>query len=267
VQIAAVRGEVTCHVAILEADGLEAVALVDEGGGENLAFAQESTIAVNLFVHQQEAIALANVQHEVDVPAKDVGELHDHRVAQPGLFAGHEQRRVDHALSLGDLGHDLPPLDIDRQLTAGIAHQQVARLVDGIAHFAQFAVAVGAEVEDVARANAREPPGVAVQREDTMQQRDAEALLAEDRVERLARTHRDAVPGVECRIPAEELLLGQQQADGLGVHQTLRRAGGFEHADQQTRHDQRQAHDRQLAPGQPMRFVGDLIADYSDQAR
>ncbi len=104
--VAPVRGEIAGVLPVIEADRLEALALVDEGRGQDLALPQKLAFAVEFFVHQHEAIALADVEHEIDVPAKDIGQFHDHGVAEPGLLAGDEQRGIDDPFCLGDFRGD-----------------------------------------------------------------------------------------------------------------------------------------------------------------
>jgi hypothetical protein len=66
---------------------------IDELGSQYLAVMKVLAVLVDLLVHGREAVALADVEHEVDIPGEDIGELQRHVVRDIGRFGGLKQRR------------------------------------------------------------------------------------------------------------------------------------------------------------------------------
>ena len=87
---AVVFGAVAFRVGV--ADGAVDLAVVDELGGENFTVLDLFTVTVDLLVMQLEAVALANIQRKIDVPAEDAGQLHDDVFGDVGFVGRHEQR-------------------------------------------------------------------------------------------------------------------------------------------------------------------------------
>jgi len=74
--ITPVRREVIGNVTLFEPDRLVALALVDEGGGQNTSDTQILAFPVEFFT------AFTDLSSQNRIPAKDIGQLHDHRIAR-----------------------------------------------------------------------------------------------------------------------------------------------------------------------------------------
>ena len=168
--------------------------------------------------------------------------------------------------------------DLGRKPRLLVADEEVARLIQRVAHAFQGAVVVALEIEHVARADFRQPAGVFAQGQDFVQQRDAEALLAENAVQGLAAPDRHALPGDGFRRRRRDGLLhlfrnGGRRADGNRQFVDFGRHGGrfftasLEQADQYSGHRQRHAEHGQLTAGQPVLVVLDPVLDSVDEAR
>ena len=175
------------------ADRGVALALVDEGGGDDVAVAQALAFAVEVVVDHAEAVAFAQVLGEVDVVAERVGELEHHRVAQAGLFAGIEQRARDHAV--GDVGATFDRA-FHRRFGDAVAvevQHHAGRVVALETHRLEHAV-VDVESEFLAGTDAAQCGGVVLRIERALQVGRAKAFLAEDVRQRLAGAHADDAP-------------------------------------------------------------------------
>ena len=126
------------------------LAVVHELGRQHLAIAKILSVLEDLFVHGREAVALADVEHEVDVPGKDIGELQCHRVGDVGRTRRLKQRRID-----GGPGRAHPGLHrvIDHLgLEAAVLEHDVEglRLADLAGEFLDVAISVR-ELDRIAR--------------------------------------------------------------------------------------------------------------------
>ena len=72
--------------ACVEANGAVQLAVVDELGSEQLAVARIFPILVNLFVDGSEAVSLANVEYEVDIPGEHGREFQGDGIGNIGRF-------------------------------------------------------------------------------------------------------------------------------------------------------------------------------------
>ena len=72
--------------------------LIHEFHGENVAFAQGFAILADLLVGDAKAIAGLDVEHEVDIPLKNVGDTQRRVVTQTGVGCRLEQGAADRSL-------------------------------------------------------------------------------------------------------------------------------------------------------------------------
>ena len=82
---------------LLEPDGFMGFAVVDELGAQYAAIAQRFTVGFQGFVDYGETITLAQCTAKVDVPGKQFGDLHSHRVGYVGRIGGGKQRALNDA--------------------------------------------------------------------------------------------------------------------------------------------------------------------------
>jgi hypothetical protein len=62
--------------------------LIDKSGSQNVAIADEFAIQIMLLVQSEKLISRSYVQHEIDVPLKDLGESHSEIVRESNGLAG-----------------------------------------------------------------------------------------------------------------------------------------------------------------------------------
>ncbi len=195
------------------AHGAQRVALVHELGGEDVAGAQLLAVLVQVLVDHRVAVADADVLHEVDVVAEDVGQLDDELVRQPGGDAGLVQRISDAAHRVGRA-----VLDLGRQRNAleagiGAADLQRARLVERQRQFLQSLRPL-AQVQHVTGAQSLEALAVAAEAREFHPIGNRQALRVEDARQRVSRLHGDADP--RARRRRREHFGHLDRVDGFG---------------------------------------------------
>ena len=91
---------VVADAAVLVHEAHRAINLsaVHELGRQHLPVAQIFAVLIDLFVDRGELIALADIEHEVDVPGEDLGELESHGIGHLGRLGRLEQRGIDGGL-------------------------------------------------------------------------------------------------------------------------------------------------------------------------
>ena len=176
------------------AERREALAAVDEGGGDDVAVVHAFAFAVDVVVDDGEAVALAQVLREVDVVTERGGEFQHHHVVQAGLVARFEQRVFDHAVC-----------DVRAAFDAAFLHRLAKAAVDDgfgdarlfvavEAQRFQRAVAAACEREFLARTDVAQRIRIGAVVGELLQIARADALLTEDVAHGLAGTHRDRRP-------------------------------------------------------------------------
>ena len=148
-----------------EVDGLQRTValLVLHGDDPRVAQGRFAVDFVGLLVDDLQAVAAADVALEVDVPGKDVGQLHDHAVTQPHL----PRRQIQ---AVGNRAAELVGPRAVGALDAGLqealvgAARDVQRLqrAQGVGQGDQAGVVVDHEVEGLARAQRAQPAGIAI---------------------------------------------------------------------------------------------------------
>ena len=93
-RIAKPVGRVVAALAVIRNEAHRAIhlAVVHELGGQHFAIAKILSVLEDLLVHGGESVALADVEHEVDIPGKDVGKFQRHRVGDVGRAGSLKQR-------------------------------------------------------------------------------------------------------------------------------------------------------------------------------
>ena len=71
------------------------LAVIDEFGSQDFAVAQILAVLVDLFVNRREMVAGADIEHEIDVPGKNIGEFERHRLGDRGALGSLKQRGID----------------------------------------------------------------------------------------------------------------------------------------------------------------------------
>lgn len=81
------------------------LATVGEAGSQDIAGTYALTFHSLLFINDLEAVALADVEREIDVISEDIGQIHRQVVAEAGALGCEEQAAID--LAAGVDGTDL----------------------------------------------------------------------------------------------------------------------------------------------------------------
>ena len=66
--------------------------IVNEFGSEDIADAQRLAVLKHFFINHGEAVALLDIEYEVDVVLKNVGQIEGNAITEPGRVGGLEQR-------------------------------------------------------------------------------------------------------------------------------------------------------------------------------
>src|SRR5690606_26211480 len=137
-----------------EAHGAQPASRIDELGGENAAVGDLLAVTPELLVDDPELVAFADVEREVDVPAKDAGDVHDQLVGQAGVVAGLVKGRANRVA--GDLDDALDrQFDFAREEAALLAnHFQPLLASRRRGQSDDLAVLLGADLYHVARMQA-----------------------------------------------------------------------------------------------------------------
>ncbi len=121
-----VVAEVAVGLAVCETDRAVHRALVHELDGEQVALAEARAVLAQFLVDHAEAVARLDVEHEVDIPAEDVGDPQRQRVAEAGIAGSLEQRITDDGLA--DADRALQRVDDHRALETAFVTSHLQRL-------------------------------------------------------------------------------------------------------------------------------------------
>ena len=176
------------------AHGAVGLALVGEFGGDDAAFAQVATVAVELLVEDAEAVALADVQGEVDVPAEDLRQFHGQAVGKTGLLRGLEQGAADGGAGGGEPGvhRQFDELGVEAAVFPP-AHLKAPALVGAVDQGLQAAVAAQ-DLQFVAGHEARQAAGRSSGVEERLHLAGTEAETPEDVVQGVAGADGNVLP-------------------------------------------------------------------------
>ena len=133
------------------AHGAVHIAVVHEFGSKDVAVLDLLTIAIDLFIQHLEAVSLADVQREIDVPAENAGQLHDDVIRNARIIRGEKQRGVYRALCVSGAGFRFHRM-LDRSKLVVLAlDQQIGIGTNFVAQCLQAAAIVGEYTDGVIR--------------------------------------------------------------------------------------------------------------------
>ena len=149
-----VVGHVTFLVLVTE--GIEGLAAVGKGGGEDGAVAVLFAIQVEFFVDDVECVTLARVLHEVDDAAENIGQVQDQGIGEPGVLACHEQGRGNLGTDPGFMQFGLAKLPLCCKAGVGAPVGNGLQRRDDVPHSLQGTVACGFKGDDLPRVDSRQ---------------------------------------------------------------------------------------------------------------
>ena len=132
-------------------DGAVDAPVADELGRENDAVADLLAAPVFFLVHNAEAIAAAQVEREIDVPAEDLDQLEDHGVGQARVLTVLEQAGFDGPGDVGDAGLKVARESPDIEAVGGAGEAQFFLQIRAIGEFHRAAGFIDSHPDDLSR--------------------------------------------------------------------------------------------------------------------
>ena len=173
------------------------LAIVDELGGENSAVADLVAILEQFLVDDAEAVAAADVEGKIDVPAEDSGQIHDHVLGDVCVGRGFEQRVLDPTLAVNRESIELVIDDLaGKRLILGALYQQRARDVGNVFHLAQVPLVVQQQQNLLSGLDVAQLFGLLVEPRDFVRGPVGNARGLENRRQRIAGFDRHRFPGL-----------------------------------------------------------------------
>src|SRR5690606_33651353 len=161
------------------ADSCEGLATVGEARGENFPAAYLLAIDHFLFVDHLELVTFTDVEGEVDVVAKDVGQIHGQVMGQTGAFGRQEQGAVDHATGISRAQLRLDQVTLEGVTLGSLFQVNALEAAQLGADLLELSAGSQLEFEALANLEAAELLGVLAAVEDVVQNVCGQADLGE----------------------------------------------------------------------------------------